>query len=130
MTKRPRVTVDPNSFSKYHPDWTAVLFRNATWVPEVGAQVVAVQDEPDGPDYVSTATVKQVDAASELIYVEVDWAAFADEVPVQVDAKAGNFQVEFAVARAGAEASSPWRQRLGLNGVLGTPQLAGSPASR
>jgi hypothetical protein len=77
----PRLIVDPNSISRYHPGWSAVLLRDATIIPEVGQEVIAVQDDPDGPDYISTAIVQKVDTAIGLIYVKVDWDGFHDEEP-------------------------------------------------
>jgi len=77
----PRLTVDPNSSSRYHPGWNAVLLRDATIIPSVGQEVLAVQDDPDGPDYISTAIVQQVDLEAGLIYVTVDWDGFHDEEP-------------------------------------------------
>jgi hypothetical protein len=75
-----RVVVDPNSSSRVHPDWVASLYSEASKVPAVGESVIAVQPDQGGPDFVGNAIVKLIDPERQIIYLDVDWDSFDDEV--------------------------------------------------
>ena len=96
---RARVTVDPNSASRLHPDWVAAGFEDADRLPEVGESVLAVQPEDDAPDYVGTAVVKLLDLEHKLLYLDVDWDSFVDEV-VQIASEGFEVQHSFGFMRS------------------------------
>lgn len=77
----PRIEVDPNRHSRRRPDWLPVPIEYAPAGLVVGQHVTAVQPDPAGPSYVGAARVAEVDLDRRLVYLDVDWKSFHDEIP-------------------------------------------------
>lgn len=73
-----RLPVDPNAFSRAHPEWSPVLIERASRIPQVDDWVWAFQDTPGEPDFVGLARVGLVDHDNGLIYLAVDWDSFSE----------------------------------------------------
>ena len=75
-----RITVDPNSFARGKPWLSPVLFSDASSVPLLNQTVVVVQPHNDEPDYIGFGVVEEINHDFEIMYINVDWASFKDEV--------------------------------------------------
>lgn len=73
-----RVEVNPNAIHDSDPAVYLAQIVDARWAPRVGDVVTAIQpdEDPQEPDYVSTALVTDVDPLRGLIRLYVDWAGF------------------------------------------------------
>jgi len=75
-----RVEVNPNAYHHADPDVYVARISDANRVPKVGDEVTVIQvdDDPDEPDYISTAEVMEVNSEKGLIVLRVDWKGFHD----------------------------------------------------
>lgn len=79
-----RIGVNPNAYhGNDDPQVYIARFRDANALPELRDEVTVVQDEddPDEPDYISTAEVLAIDHQNQLIVMRVDWKGFHDALP-------------------------------------------------
>jgi hypothetical protein len=76
-----RIEVNPNAFHESDPAVYIARIEDALRVPVRDSQVTVVQpdDDPNEPEYVSTAVVTDVDEDRGLIRLRVDWAGFHDQ---------------------------------------------------
>jgi hypothetical protein len=81
-----RVVVDPNAVSRVHPGKTVADTRESSRPVRRGEYVIAVQPDEYEADFVGHAIVADVDDLHGLIYLDVDWSSFHDEMPPEADA--------------------------------------------
>lgn len=79
-----RIEVNPNAYhgNRSDPQYYVARFRDATAIPDPGEVVTVIQPDDDpSADFVSTATVDDVDHDRRLIMLHVDWKGFHDVEP-------------------------------------------------
>lgn len=79
-----RIEVNPNAYhgDRSDPDFYIARFREASAIPAEGELVTVIQPDDDPTaDFVSTATVLEVDHSHRLIKMLVDWKGFHDVEP-------------------------------------------------
>jgi hypothetical protein len=77
-----RIVVDPNRESRRHPGFSFARLEAVDPRPRLDERVLAVQPYEGEPDVVGDAVVRMIDDERGLIYLEVDWESFRDEVAV------------------------------------------------
>lgn len=96
-----RIDVNPNAYhgDRSDPNLYVARFGDATRVPEVGTEVTVVQPDDDPTaDFVSTATVLEVDRLNRLIKMNVDWKGFHDVEPNRSPIMRGEVTVNYREA--------------------------------
>ena len=80
MNNKTRITVDPNSNARGKPWLSVASFEDASKIPIIGEEVTIVQPYDDEPNFIGTGKVESINNTHKLIYVEVDWKSFHDEI--------------------------------------------------
>ena len=75
-----KIIVDPNSVAHKHPMLSVAIFEDAQSIPETGDKIIVSQPYDDEPDYIGDGVVHSVDHQHGLIYIDVDWKSFREEI--------------------------------------------------